>query len=165
MVRSITGVKNMSKYILAVDPGKTTGVALFSWIKGSGEEPKVEWTDELSFTEFVDKVRIALNLYQSSLEIVCEKFTINVQTAKNSQAPYSLEVIGALKTLMHDAGRNPEDLQYQLPANAMNMFSNPKLKKLEYWHRGGGGHALDAIRHALLFLVKEGWNPISRLRD
>jgi hypothetical protein len=39
------------------------------------------------------------------------------------------------------------------------MFSNEKLKKLEFWHKGGEGHALDAIRHAVLRLVKIGWIP------
>jgi hypothetical protein len=50
------------------------------------------------------------------------------------------------------------------PADAMTMFDNEKLKKLEYWHRGGKGHALDAIRHALLRLVKTGWKPIRLLK-
>jgi hypothetical protein len=39
------------------------------------------------------------------------------------------------------------------------MFPNEALKKLEYWHRGGAGHALDAIRHGLLYLAKNGWTP------
>jgi hypothetical protein len=39
------------------------------------------------------------------------------------------------------------------------MFTNQALKKLGYWHTGGDGHALDAIRHGLLRLVKAGWIP------
>jgi hypothetical protein len=30
---------------------------------------------------------------------------------------------------------------------------------LPTWHKGGEGHANDAIRHALLKLVKSGWKP------
>jgi hypothetical protein len=39
------------------------------------------------------------------------------------------------------------------------MFPNEALKKLDYWHKGGEGHALDAIRHGLLYLAKKGWTP------
>jgi hypothetical protein len=144
------------KYVLAVDPGKVTGVALFSW--ENGKEPELIDSQELEFSDYVHSVRNYFTEY-GSLEVVCEKFTINVQTAKKSQAPFSLECIGALRVILLDQGHNPESLKFQLPANAMNMFPNEKLKKLEYWHRGGAGHALDAIRHGLLYLVMSGWVP------
>jgi hypothetical protein len=38
--------------------------------------------------------------------------------------------------------------------DAKNMFPNKALKILKFWHVGGAGHALDAIRHALLALVR-----------
>lgn len=149
------------KYVFAVDPGKMTGVALFSWSKNA--EPELLWTDELEFVNYTKIVQKTLSEYKP--DIVCEKFTINVQTAKKSQAPFSLECIGALKVLMLANGYDHEkDLRYQLPANAMNMFPNEKLKKLEYWHRGGAGHALDAIRHGLLYLVMSGWMPTKLLQ-
>lgn len=87
-----------------------------------------------------------------------------MQTVKNSQAPYSLEQIGILKQCLMDAGRSPDDIYFQSPSDAKGMFANDKLKKLEYWHRGGEGHALDAIRHGLLRLVKVGWKPIRLLQ-
>ena len=146
----------MTRYVLAIDPGKTTGMALFS-IK-NGDDPELLWSGEEEFVGFADKTRMIFMQY-TDLELVCEKFTINLQTAKNSQAPYSLECIGALKLILLDRNRDPESLKFQIPANAMNMFPNPKLKKLEYWHRGGGGHALDAIRHGLLYMVTTGWTP------
>ena len=146
----------MIRYVLAIDPGKTTGMSLFS-IK-NGEDPELLWSGEEDFVGFADKTRMIFTQYPN-LEVVCEKFTINMQTAKKSQAPYSLECIGALKLILVDRGFDPESLKFQLPANAMSMFTNEKLKKLEYWHRGGAGHALDAIRHGLLYLVMTGWVP------
>jgi hypothetical protein len=98
------------------------------------------------------------------LEVACERFTINAQTVKNSQSPYSLEQIGILKQCMLDAGRQADDIYMQAPADAKAMFPNEALKKLGYWHRGGEGHALDAIRHGLLRLVKSGWKPVSLLQ-
>jgi len=149
--------------VLAVDPGKMTGLSLFTIEKG--EDPILVWSGEVVFSDYVYKLRELFADYGDSLEIVCEKFTINVQTAKNSQAPYSLECIGALKLVMLENGRDPEALKYQLPANAMNMFPNDKLKKLGYWHRGGAGHALDSMRHAVLYLATTGWIPRRLLED
>jgi hypothetical protein len=65
---------------------------------------------------------------------------------------------------MMDHGRMADDIYFQSPADAKAMFANDKLKKLEYWHRGGEGHALDSIRHGLLRLVKSGWKPVRLLQ-
>ena len=144
------------RIILAVDPGKATGMACFSY--NAGEEPELVWSGEYQQNEYAEPIREVLKAYPDA-EIVCERFTINAQTVKNSQAPFSLEQIGILKQCMLDAGRNTDDIYFQAPADAKAMFDNKKLKTLEYWHRGGEGHALDAIRHGLLRLVKTGWVP------
>ena len=152
------------RYILSVDPGKATGVAFFSYI--AGEDPVLIESGEYQQDEYAKPIRQALAhsiMSGQELEIVCERFTINSQTVKNSQAPFSLEQIGILKQCLMDVGRSPDDIYFQSPADAKSMFDNPKLKKLGYWHKGGEGHALDAIRHGLLRLVKSGWKPISLL--
>jgi hypothetical protein len=149
------------RYILSVDPGKATGMALFSLEQG--QEPVMLWSGEYQQDEYAKPIRETLSLYPEA-EVVCERFTINMQTVKNSQAPYSLEQIGILKQCLIDAGRNVDDIYFQSPADAKAMFDNPKLKKLEYWHRGGEGHALDAIRHGLLRCVKVGWKPLRLLQ-
>jgi hypothetical protein len=149
------------KYILSVDPGKATGMALFSLEQG--QEPVMLWSGEYQQDEYAKPIRETLSLYPE-VEVVCERFTINMQTVKNSQAPYSLEQIGILKQCLMDAGRSVDDIYFQSPADAKAMFDNPKLKKLEYWHRGGEGHALDAIRHGLLRCVKVGWKPLRLLQ-
>lgn len=149
-------------YILAVDPGKATGMALFSFEKGS--EPEMLWSKELQFEEYAAPIREAYALAGPELHVVCERFTINAQTVRNSQAPFSLECIGVLKQVMLDNGVPVEGLKLQSPADAKAMFDNPKIKKLEYWHKGGEGHALDAVRHGLLYMVKLGWNPLPKLR-
>ena len=150
-----------SRHVLAVDPGLATGVALFSIEPGG--EPVLLDSWEVKFDTFPVVVRQAFATYPD-IEVVCEKFTITVETAKKSASPYSLEEIGCLKLMMLDAGLPWDNLPLQLPGNAKAMFPNPKLKKLGYWHRGGAGHALDAIRHGLLYLVRTGWTP-SKLLD
>jgi hypothetical protein len=155
----------MTLYVLSVDPGKMTGVALFS--REDASEPVLEWSKELEQHEVAEVLRGVLwdATMKHSLAVVCERFIINAQTVRNSQAPYSLEVIGILKQCLLDSHRLMDDIYFQSPSEAMGMFTNVKLKKLEYWHRGGAGHALDAIRHGLLKLVKMGWKPIRLLQD
>jgi hypothetical protein len=152
----------MIRHVLAVDPGKATGIALFS--HQTGGEPVLEWSIEVQQEDYAKPLRDAL-LDHPAAEVVCERFTINAQTVRNSQAPYSLEQIGILRQCLLDSGRAADDIYFQSPADAKAMFDNKNLKKLEYWHRGGEGHALDAIRHGLLRLVKTGWKPIRLLEE
>lgn len=154
----------MTKYILAIDPGKATGIAFFS--RENGEDPVLIESGEYQQDEYAKPIRQALAhslMSGHELEVVCERFTINAQTVKNSQAPYSLEQIGILKQCLMDIGRPADDIYFQSPADAKAMFDNAKLKKIGYWHKGGEGHALDAIRHGLLRFVKTGWKPVSLL--
>jgi hypothetical protein len=152
------------RYILAVDPGKASGIAFFQY---DGVEPKMLWSGEYQMREYAKPIREAIYHARTTgytLDVACERFTINAQTVKNSQAPYSLEQIGILKQIMLDEGLDPDTISFQAPADAKAMFGNDKLKKLEYWYRGGEGHALDAIRHGLLRMVKTGWKPVKLLQ-
>lgn len=156
----------MTKLILAVDPGKLSGVALFSYT--AGQEPELVWSDEVDQKQYAPKLREAFQLAsyaQITLDVACERFVINAQTVRNSQSPYSIEQIGILKQVLMDHGREPDDFSFQAPSDAKNLFGNDKLKKLGYWHRGGEGHALDAMRHGLLRLVKIGWKPLKLLEN
>ena len=155
----------MTHYVLAVDPGKATGLALFEW--EPEREPVLLESHEVDFLEYADAVRKFFEYYgdKDGFYVVCERFTINAQTVRNSQAPFSLEKIGVLKQILLDYNLPLEALNLQSPADAKAMFDNTKLKKLEYWHRGGEGHALDAIRHGLLYMVRLGWSPLNRLRS
>jgi hypothetical protein len=166
----ITGARStiekvkMKKYILSVDPGKASGICLFEW--EDGKEPELVSSGEYQQLDYAKPIReaIALSLLQGAhLDVVCERFVINAQTVRNSQAPFSLEQIGILKQCLIDIGIDPEKIAFQSPADAKAMFSNEKLKLLGYWHKGGEGHALDSIRHALLRLAKTGWKPTKLL--
>lgn len=150
--------------ILAVDPGKTSGVALIIWDGGPDDKPQLVVSEEVTVEAYAAVIEGALltaGFDSDKIVVACERFVINQQTVRNSQAPYSLEQIGVLKHLCRVArfAPPPEDIKFQAPVDAKNMFPNPALKKLEIWHRGGEGHALDAIRHALLALTRQGWIP------
>lgn len=152
----------MIRRVLSVDPGKLSGVCLLEL------DTETNTLRVLRSAE-VDEIQYAQELYDCFAElsdgdvdakyVVCEKFTINMQTVKNSQAPYSLEQIGVLKHISRECGINSDEIKFQSPADAKAMFPNEALKKVEAWHRGGEGHANDSIRHGLLSLVKTGWVP------
>lgn len=154
----------MTIAILAVDPGKTSGIALVIWGGGPEDKPQLVVSEEVTaemYASVIESALLTAGFESDKIIMVCERFVINQQTVRNSQAPYSLEQIGVLKHLCRVArfAPPPEDIKFQAPVDAKNMFPNPALKKLEVWHKGGEGHALDAIRHALLALTRQGWIP------
>lgn len=143
-------------YILAVDPGLTTGICLIK------REPlELVWSAETDWWDTARHADHALRTYGGdNVDVVLERFTITQQTAKNSQQQWSIEIIGILRFLarVHGAG----EITLQTPADAKNFATNPRLKALGLWHVGDEGHALDAIRHGVLRLTRTGWKD-SRL--
>lgn len=149
------------KHVLAVDPGKMTGIALLV-ADPSAPLPRLLWSVEVQQHEYAAPIRDAFSQHyggSSSFVVVCERFTINAATVRNSAAPFSLEQIGILKQICLDNDYPLEEMSFQSPADAKKMFDNDKLRAVGAWHRGGAGHANDAIRHGLLYLVKSGWKP------
>lgn len=150
------------KAVLAVDPGLTSGICFVTWSGDRSEDPVIEMSVEADEESYSTHLRDYMDRWEdySSFTVACERFTINAQTVRNSQAPYSLEQIGILKQICRDHGYPVEDIKFQAPVDAKNMFPNKALKILGLWHVGGAGHALDSIRHAALLLVKKHkWVP------
>ena len=77
----------MIHYVLSVDPGKASGVSLFS--RERDQDPVLIWSKELQQEEVAEVFRGALWAPEKRhhIDVVCERFTINAQTVKNSQAP------------------------------------------------------------------------------
>lgn len=133
--------------ILALDPGQTTGWAL--WEPGSLSPP------ECGQTDFVETMRLLSDRVSrfENLQIVAEMFIIGAGTVRKSQAPWSLEIIGCARWAALTTGR---DLKLQQAASAKRFSSDWRLKALG-WYKPGKGHANDALRHLLLYAVSMGW--------
>ena len=147
--------------VLAIDPGKATGLA---WMKQEGGLIILDQTHEATPETIIEMIRPTLEDWkphatgQPPLRVVMEQFIINASTAQKSQeAAWALETIGAVKQALRDVGYPLGAIAWQKPAEAKNAFSNDKLKTLGLWHRGGEGHALDAIRHGSMYLTKVGY--------
>lgn len=148
----VEGVLPISR-VLAVDPGLLSGVAIFDF--AAPDQATLAHSAELPWHELGELAEAEIAEHGASLAVVCERFTITAKTAQNSQAPWSLECIGMLQWLAYKHGAG--DFTLQAVNEAKNVFPNERLKALDYWHRGGEGHARDAIRHGLLFLLTHGW--------
>jgi len=114
------------------------------WIDGrevSGELPHakfVQYAAELLEKESIDQV-------------VCERYIVSGQTGKYSPANWSLEQIGVLKYLCEKHGAA---FTLQNAADAKRFATEDKLNMMHWKKIRGKGHARDAQRHLLLFLVK-----------
>lgn len=127
--------------IVAYDPGRTTGVAYFRDYKTRGAQSVV--TDQLEphhLTLWTDIESLDPN------KIVYERF--QYQRRPNVDL-YPVEVIGILKLY---ASMHGIPIKEQTPAQAKNLWTDEKLKKLDLWVPAKP-HAMDALRHLLYYMV------------
>lgn len=136
--------------VVAVDPGGTTGIAV--WSPGLG----------LSLREIKPAAQAVDWLAQVASHglaktFVVERYVITPATAKMSQQHDALEITGALKYLARKHGHS---IVIQTPAEAKKFSTDAKLKNVGWYEKSLGqgfeGHARDASRHLLLFLAKQG---------
>lgn len=155
-----TPKKPKNDRVLAIDPGKTTGLA---WLSQQNGQISLDNSYEADPDEIINMIRPSLadwkqTEHQAPLRLVVERFTITAMTAQKSQeASWALRTIGAVEQACRDAEYPLLAICWQKPSEAKTAFTNDKLKNLGLWHRGGEGHALDAVRHGALYLAKVGW--------
>jgi hypothetical protein len=137
-------------YVFTADPGKQTGWTLYHVPDNkftSGEEP---WLD---LSSRADKW---LEQLGPNVGVGVENFIITAVTARDTQAPWSLENIGSLEYLA--TKHQCRDFVKIAMSSSKNLFTNDKLKMLG-WYRPGKGHANDAARILGLYLANNGWWP------
>lgn len=141
--------------VVGIDPGKATGVALVS-VQDSFHLTLVE-SHELDFFQTCEWFKQVLGRGIDAVAV--ENFIITTQTGRNSQAPWSLWTIGAVQWILYEfENQHPEraeatDFALQMAGNAKAFVSNQMIKHTGLWHRGGAGHALDAIRHIVYYVA------------
>lgn len=139
----------MSNLVIALDPGKISGVVTYRHDDGQLLD-----ASEHPFFDVCRYVEMTAEGPSTTLTVVCESFIITAQTHKNTQAPWSLEVIGAVRYILDKHGQRGLIMQH--PSAAKRFATDVKLKQLD-WHQRGKTHANDAIRHLLLHLISTGW--------
>lgn len=156
------------RLMLAVDPGGTTGWLLFRpsaeiqpW-GGYGIEP-VAWGEERSQVAFCDFAwrRKTARLKSERIDgIVIERFV--PRAGIRTWEPEPVEITGFCRWLMDD---DPTRFFEQGPSEAKSFGTDtkvhPYVRSIDppfNVGRGGEGHAIDALRHALLW-TNVRWMP------
>lgn len=130
--------------ILAIDPGVTTGVAV--WDHGLWPGDDSFFSDQYNEHDFYQLIE---NHATGITHLQCESFIINAGTVRKTVVYDSLYLIGFLRYMAHKHGFT---MGFTKPADVMGPFPDAALKRAGMFNKGKG-HANDAARHLAHYLV------------
>jgi len=143
-------MKITTTHLLAVDPGGMTGLALFSdWSENSAGKV---WLAEANFYEACKAIKGMLDA--GDITVCAERFNISERTIKLGRDHTAIEILGVVKWLLLE--HELPEMLLASPADAKRLVTDARLKTLGIHYKGGAGHAHDAARHGILWLVKAG---------
>lgn len=144
--------------ILSIDPGNVTGVATYH--RGSVE------TRELPKGETYEYVTDLVDYHYdnfSAIEVVAERFVISQRTIRSERQGDALDILGYLDGLCY---LKQVPLTLQTAAQAKSFATDDKLRRLGWYQKTKDGHANDACRHLLVYLVtRKDPDILKRLAD
>jgi hypothetical protein len=124
--------------VLAVDPGLMSGWAYHH--EDGHRAGQLEFDEMMGVAEFLEPD-----------VFVCERYTVTAETLRKSRQTTALEIIGCLRWLAHKRG---VPFVLQSPADAKRFATNKKLEAAGWLLPSSQDHANDALRHLLLYRVK-----------
>lgn len=129
--------------ILCIDPGGTSGVAIFSVTQESPAVLEDHFQIANGTKGFVDFYKENESKYNWDT-IVCESFTLRTGVKFPDLTP--VYIIGALEALVSEG----IEVVFQSPSQK-SLCDDDRLKLIDL-HKRGQGHANDAIRHGIIYL-------------
>lgn len=138
-------MKNVTTYYIAIDPGKTCGVAtLFGAISPLAYE--------MAPGMLLNNLDVQFASYE--VEVICERFFLGQQALRGpGDAQETMGIIGAIKYLCDKHGY---PLHMQSASEAKTLADDKRLKAMGLYHASPGGHANDAMRHLVTYLANQG---------
>jgi hypothetical protein len=131
-------------YLVGIDPGLATGVAVWDLETGSLDMGLTGEYDPEGFFHFLRAMCSKIDSAQ------VEFFTISTRTVTNKTVDYNaVHLIGAIKFAAWQCGY---PIEFTNPADVKVRFPDKALKKAGIWHKSD--HVRDAIRHLLHQLLK-----------
>lgn len=143
--------------ILGIDPGGTTGAA---WINWNGQRPTPDMLEgfaEVPYDEMAHWFERQLLECRPDL-VAIERYIITPQSITYSRQPEALYCIGGVEW---DCKRAGIPTRLRAAASAKDAYGSEELKG---W-KVKGGHARDALRHALLATHERGVYTPSQTPD
>lgn len=136
-------------FILALDPGKTTG---YAWFDSTGH---------FGYGEIEGRFKVYAALRQWSSagarpEIVIESWSVRDDTTKMSRQDDPYLIIGYVEGLCE---ANGWAFSTQTPGQAKGFATDDKLHAIGWEATTKGGHARDASRHLLTYLSRKYGKP------
>lgn len=144
----------MSDYILiGVDPGKTTGLFLYSNTPRFGFLDRQFMRDEVAADDMPKRISDLIvkstdYVGYSQVHVAVERFIITGRTAKLSQQTDALEVTGMVRAFARLHTSNP--IRQYMKANL--KFANDGALKCAGWYSSKLGHSTDAARQTYALL-------------
>lgn len=143
--------------IIWIDPGQKTGIAEYNLTTGL-ITTVIETPDFQRVGDFLSNLHY---LAPRPVAIGWENFIISAATAKKTQAPWSLEVIGVCRWLALSYGWTI--LQPQAPADR-HLGKKEWVDALGWCPRGARDDGMSACQHLLAYLLRSGLAS-QRIRD
>ena len=128
----------MHKKIIAFDPGRTTGVAIFNRQPGPNNP-------YLTIAQIRNLAPVWYLLHREAPELIVYESFLYQRRDKVDLTP--VEVIGVIKLYANETGT---EIVSQTPAMGKRFWTDDKIKKLDLWEPGAK-HAMDALRHLLYY--------------
>jgi len=140
----VASVPTTEEDLLALDPGETTGYAIFS----SGTLKDHGQVDTLTVTQSVDLLYIFIS---GRTHVVVENYQVYSWKLKEHKFStlHTPRLIGCIETLCKLEGIG---LSKQTAQNAKKFVTDEKLKEWGMWIKGRP-HARDAIRHGIYYTI------------
>ena len=142
--------------VVGVDPGGTTGIALFTLVSGI----VADWE---AFEVTPDGAANWLGhslpkLRGERTTVAVERFVITTSTGRMGRTDRydAIELIGIARHFSRWYGH---DFTLQSPGDANGAVSNKHLRDAGWWTAGTKGHAIDATRHVVLRMMNLGFAP------
>lgn len=145
----------MDKYIIAIDPGKTTGVAVLHLTDDSFELVDVfQWGDPDNVWEKIAMLFQEYDQDHDDVVFLCESFELRPDVAMPDETP---------KYIIKDLNRYVEPtypIEYQMASQAKVGIPPGKNGRRDRLHsfglsQRGMRHANDAIRHCLVYAIEK----------
>lgn len=148
---------NPPLWMFCCDPGLASGVGILRWSPEHGVEKYEAFEGTLG--EVGERAEQFVKEFDPTMaEMVCERFVITPRTGTLASPDWSLKVCGALEWLVwkHWGRDGAETIRYQMAGDAKKLVPNAVLHAVGIWHRGGEGHANDALRHGVYRYARHG---------
>lgn len=133
--------------VLAVDPGKSSGYAVFD-----GESLYCGQIEGISENETVDLLLDVLEEYGCGV-VVLEDFILR-SSVKTRDLLSPVRINAAISYGLHSGGWVGVAVELQTATDAKGVLTDARLRRKGLWVPGKD-HANDAIRHMLLYLRRQ----------